>query len=375
MDLTATLLRFAARVPHVLLVPVPGRPGLRMDAEHAVAHRGWPEATGPADADVLLVAGTPGPELDGVVGNVWRRIPAPRIRVDLDDGSTAADIEVVLDRVPGSLADPRRAREEATAAVTAADVTDAGSHDEHGGQDHTDGTDHTDEAASGGHHHDDHMDMSLPGGLSMADVAEDRDGLALDVLRLPLGPVLPDWPAGLVVDVELQGDVVTAAEARLLDATGPRPPATAPVLAAPVPKAVRDLDVVARVLAVAGWPGPAARARDLRDRIRAGDPVADLASLLRTVRRSRVLRLMLRRIGDGHGADVAGLLEQRLARLDAYGAGAAVDELHRPGPADLGARLAGAELAAARLLVAALDPEVDGAVSVAGVGDGQEDGR
>ncbi|MDN5919178.1 MAG: hypothetical protein L0I76_29480 [Pseudonocardia sp.] len=349
MDLTDPLLRFAARVPHVLLVPVPGRPGLRMDTEQVVAHRGWWEATSPADADALLVAGRPGPELDAVVEHIWRRIPAPRIRVDLDDGGTAADLEVMLDSVPGSLADPRRARAEATAAATAADVTD---HTDHGG----------------GHHHDHHMDMPLPGGLSMADVAEDRDGLALDVLRLPLGPVLPDWPAGLVVDVELQGDVVTAAGARVLDAAGPGPAATRPV-----PTAARGRDVVARVLAVAGWPGPAARARDLRDRVRAGDPTADLAGLLRTVRRSRVLRLMLRRIGDGHGADVAGLLEQRLARLDAYAAGAAVDELQRPGPADLGARLAGAELAAARLLVAALDPDVDGAV--AGVGDGQEDGR
>ena len=56
-------------------------------------------------------------------------------------------------------------------------------------------------------------------GLPMADRGEDRDGLKLDQLHVPLGPVLPDWPAGLVVRVTLQGDVVQHAEA---DAVGSR---------------------------------------------------------------------------------------------------------------------------------------------------------
>src|SRR5260370_29378823 len=46
----------------------------------------------------------------------------------------------------------------------------------------------------------------------------DRDGLRLDQLHVPLGPVLPDWPAGLVVHLTLQGDVVQHAE---VQAVGP----------------------------------------------------------------------------------------------------------------------------------------------------------
>ena len=413
MDLTAVLLRFAAGVPHVLLVAVPGRPGLRMDTELLIRRRGWPEATSPAEADVLLVAGHPGPELGEVVESLWRGIPAPRVRLDLGDDATTAHLERLLDRLPTRLADVRLAREEAIAAAAVSDVADEshaapaqhGEHGEHGEDTHAAGheahlnehsghagdgeppdqggdtahgrhehheRDHAEHADSGSGHEDDsghagdhqhhHMDMPLPGGLAMADVAEDRDGLALDVLHLPLGPVLPDWPAGLVIDVELQGDVISSAEARVLDVAELRP-------SAPVAAAVRDLDVVARVLAVAGWPGPAARARDLRDRARAGEPADGLSGLLRLVRRSRVLRLMLRRVEFGDGVDVAELLERRLARIEAHAAGRTVGEPERPVLAELGGRLAGAEFTAARLLVAAHDPDVDGAATPAGLRD------
>ena len=37
-------------------------------------------------------------------------------------------------------------------------------------------------------------DMGMPGGLPMADRGPDRDGLRLDQLHVPLGPVLPDCP-------------------------------------------------------------------------------------------------------------------------------------------------------------------------------------
>ena len=442
MDLTAALLRFTARVPHVLIVGVPGHPELRLDIEEAVRLRRWPEATAPADADVLIVAGRAGPELREVVDGVWRQIPAPRVRVELADDATPADLENALATLSSSLADARQARHEAAAASDPADGRatddDAGhgheqhhSGHEHGGNEaeehvpdersagesgegheqrhdghgehahdagtgehtghdgHTDHDQHTADGTrvadefehvehdaghgehggghGGGHDHH-HMDMPLPGGLSMADVADDRDGLALDVVHLPLGPVLPEWPAGLVVDVELQGDVITSATARVLDAVEFRPPAPARGAAA-----VRDLDALARVLAIAGWPGPATRARMLRDRLRRGEPVADLARLVRTVRRSRVLRLMLRGTASGAGVDVADLLEQRLVRIEARAAGTPVDDPERPGPADLGARLAGAEFAAARLLVAALDPDIDGVVAATAVpGPGEE---
>ena len=420
MDLTAGLLRFTARVPHVLIVGVPGRPVLHLDVEEAVRLRGWPEATAPAAADVLVVAGRAGPELREVLDAVWRQIPAPRVRIELADDTSPAELGNALATIPPQLADPRHARHEAAAAAASGLADDqaaddaAHGHDHHSGHGHggNDGHDHgggavddpgegheqghdgrgenahddrpgehTDhdrrhglddsgvaaESERGGHdehhgghgagHDHHHMDMPLPGGLTMADVADDRDGLALDVLHLPLGPVLPQWPAGLVVDVALQGDVITAATARVLDADESRPGRGR------VSAAVRELDALARLLAIAGWHGPATRARVLRDRLRRGEPVAGLARLARTIRRSRLLRLMLRGIPSGAGADVADLLEQRLARIEAHAAGAPVDHPDRPGPTDLGARLAGTEFAAARLLVAALDPDVDGAVA------------
>lgn len=418
MDLTAALLRFTARVPHVLIVGVPGHPELHLDVDEAVRLRGWPEAIGPADADVLVVSGRAGPELREVVEGLWRQIPAPRVRIELADDATPAELEDTLATVSSRLADARHARREAAAAA-ASDLADDRATDDaahgheadHSGHDDG-GHDHGEKAAGGpgehtdhdhdgdhtGHRHtpDDsgvaeetehgahgehngghggghdhhHMDMPLPGGLSMADVADDRDGLALDVLHLPLGPVLPEWPAGLVVDVALQGDVITAATARVLDAGEPRPPGRARVSAA-----VRDLDALARILAIAGWRGPATRARMLRDRLRRGEPVADLARLVRTVRRSRVLRLMLRGTASGAGVDVADLLEQRLVRIEARAAGTPVDAPERPSPADLGARLVGAEFAAARLLIAALDPDVDGVVAATAVPDPGEEQR
>lgn len=81
----------------------------------------------------------------------------------------------------------------------------AGHHDMHGGR---------------GNMHADHQGMEMPGGLPMADRGEDRDGLMLDQLHVPLGPLLPDWPAGLVVHTTLQGDVVQAARIEILRADG-----------------------------------------------------------------------------------------------------------------------------------------------------------
>ena len=57
-----------------------------------------------------------------------------------------------------------------------------------------------------------------PDGIPLAEGAEDRDGLEMDVLHLPLGPVLAHWPAGVVLRVTLHGDVVGRRRGR-----GPRP--------------------------------------------------------------------------------------------------------------------------------------------------------
>jgi hypothetical protein len=135
----------------------------------------------------------------------------------------------------------------------------------------------------------------------MAELGPDRDGLTLDRLHVPLGPVLPDWPAGLVVRVTLQGDVIQEASVEVLDA------GRAVQFEWPSP-AARELDGLARFLGVAGWPSAAGQARRLRDAALSGYRIeAGVAVLLRRIRRSRTLRWLIRGIPAG-STDVAALL-------------------------------------------------------------------
>jgi hypothetical protein len=201
-------------------------------------------------------------------------------------------------------------------------------------------------------------------GLPMAELGPDRDGLTLDRLHVPLGPVLPDWPAGLVVRVTLQGDVIQEASAEVLDAGRVTP------FAWPNP-AARELDGLARLLGVAGWPSAAGQARRLRDAALSGDRIeAEAAALLRRIRRSRTLRWLVHDVPAG-STGVAGLLADRLAAIEAaLAADRAAGAAPRPQPAGLGDALVGAELAAARLIVAALDPDTDRAAAGTEAGHG-----
>jgi hypothetical protein len=52
------------------------------------------------------------------------------------------------------------------------------------------------------------MTGGVPYGRPIPGWAEDRDGLKLDQLKLRLGPAFPPFPPGLVLDVEVQGDVL-----------------------------------------------------------------------------------------------------------------------------------------------------------------------
>jgi hypothetical protein len=95
-----------------------------------------------------------------------------------------------------------------------------------------------------GHHDMGEVDMGMPGGLPMAERGEDRDRLKLDRLHVPLGPVLPDWPAGLlvrlvVVPVLLAAFTAVAVTADALlaaRAAGRRVPPTVLVPLAEVPR-------------------------------------------------------------------------------------------------------------------------------------------
>lgn len=197
----------------------------------------------------------------------------------------------------------------------------------------------------------------MPGGLPMADLGEDRDGLTLDQLHLPLGPVLPDWPAGLVVRLTLQGDVIQEATAEVLDAGHVQPSSW------PSGDGVaRELDGLARFLGVAGWGDAAAHARRLRDARLSGGPADGLAKpvaeLVRRVRRSRTLRWLIRGIPAGP-SDVAALLEARLAAIEAMLTVPDAPVTPRAQVGDLPDLLVGAEFASARLIIAAVDPETD----------------
>ena len=341
MGLTALLHRLASTRPHVLLLPCPGSDATRVEAERVLRERGWVIATSPADADALLVLGDPGPELAVAAERVWEQLPGPRVRLAASD---IADVEAVLAGL-GALLQDRAAQ--------TADARDRG-----------DGPHGSGPAAEGDHdmggmdmggmdmsgHDMSGMDMGgmdmggmdLPGGLAMADRGEDRDGLTLDVLHEQLGPALPAWPAGLVLDAVLQGDVLTSVRARVL-------PAAAPTPAWEPDPVVHRLDRLAAVLSVAGADHLAVRARRLRDELLAGSASAeDAGPLLRRVAGSRSLRLLGRDLPTGLGHDLATHL-----RLLCTGAvPAPVSDLDA-----LADAVTGLDLGSARLVVAALAPD------------------
>ena len=84
MDLRKRLVGWSLGRPRVLIVDAPGSRSLRREVEDELDRRGWPLALSPADVDLLLVLGTPGPELSAAVDLLWRQTPAPRHRRDVD---------------------------------------------------------------------------------------------------------------------------------------------------------------------------------------------------------------------------------------------------------------------------------------------------
>ena len=101
-------------------------------------------------------------------------LPGPRARVLV----TGPDVSAALDEASRQLSDEDRQRDDAR-----------DRHDPLGG-----------ETAHGDGDHGDHSDMDMaPAGIPLAGGDQDRDGLEMDVLHVPLGPVLPYWPPGLVL--------------------------------------------------------------------------------------------------------------------------------------------------------------------------------
>ncbi len=389
VDLTAWLLRRAAGRPHVLVATASGATAARVAVENELRLRGWPVAHSTADADLFVVCGTPQTRLAPLLDELWRAVAAPRARVMVRHP----------DDVPNALNAGARFLADADSQRATLAERDTG--------------DEPAAMASMEEAHD--MDeMPMPAGLPMAERGEDRDGLRLDELRVPLGPVLANWPSGLVVRVTLQGDVVTSVEAQGLAEVVPYGGAggafafwAEPWLRARSGESITHgvaarrycaahLDSLGRLLDVAGWDDAATHARRTRDDALAGWPAAELARAVHRftarVTRSRTLRWLTDGLGvlDHDDAVAAGISGPALraggdvtARwqcwlTEATKAAADVDATeplrdvdgprgqHSDGTPPSAALikvlphlLLGAELAGARLIVASLDPDVD----------------
>ena len=156
------------------------------------------------------------------------------------------------------------------------------------------------------------MTGGVPYGRPLPSRAPDPDGLELDQLPLHLGPHLPLFPPGLVLDVALQGDVIR--EAAVGDnpfrpwpgdpQPGPLDTVTfvdalvapAPVAALEMARARHHLRWLAGALRVHGLAALAARLLRLASSLDADDR-AEVEALARRVRRSRSLTSATEGIG------------------------------------------------------------------------------
>ena len=107
MGLSDAIARSASRHAHALVVEVPGSWRTRMAAERNVAARGWRLAISPADADVLVVCGEPGPGLAEAIEGIWHQMPGPRVRVHVHAGH---EVGARLDEAHTGLLDTDRHR-------------------------------------------------------------------------------------------------------------------------------------------------------------------------------------------------------------------------------------------------------------------------
>ncbi|SFE42569.1 hypothetical protein SAMN04487819_11382 [Actinopolyspora alba] len=296
-------------------------------------------ALNPADADLVVVAGPLTHRFTEPVERIWRQVPRPRAFVRVREhevGDRLDTASVVLSR--------------------------GGEHEDGGGE--------------------------VPNGLVMADRGTDRDGLALDRLHVPLGPLLPNWPAGLVVHTTLQGDVIQHAQVDPPDEVGVGedfwrwpwwPAGTGEEITSGGVARIRLvelLDALGRLFAVAGWLDVAVRAGVLRDFLLEGAESAwvrrRLLRLITRVRRSRTWWWLTAELGE-HRHSVVGDVSTRCSAwlnemerivvdldstesvpLDGLGSG---DRSVPVSPQRvLPELLEGTEFASARLIVASLEP-------------------
>ncbi|WP_343242253.1 hypothetical protein [Streptomyces sp. SID9727] len=398
------LRRTAMSRPAVLMATMPGATALRLEAEAELRRRGWPVASAPAAADLLLVCGVPVLTAAEWVDGIEQSVPEPAVRVAVErSGQVAQALDAARRELTGRAVDPRGAGATDRPAHhrEAADRPDAPRHGRAGRE------------SAEPHGHGGHMGhaMGEVAGLPLAERADDRDALKLDQLHVPFGPGLSDWPAGLILRLTLQGDVVQAVEADHL----PVPPGQRlPFWDEPWLRAARGehvtkgcaarrrcaahLDSAGRLLAVAGWEDAAARCRLLRDAVLSGASREAIGGVLggtvRRIGRSRTLRWSIAGLGglpagraraagvSGPALAAAGDAHDRLLTwlretergLDALDDTRPLTWADRAGPRGLldgptppsqplldvlPGLLTGAEYACARIILASLDPDVD----------------
>jgi hypothetical protein len=305
----AWLRAFALARPHLFVVEMRGGTSTRLAVQRWSRERGWSLALTPRDADLLVVCGQESPGMGRAVDRVRAQVPFPREVVRLGPGE--CDVGPCLVEAAGRLQDWERQRREAARAVMEEAVP---------------------------YRHGDlgpgvftaNLGEGPPAGLPLAERAPDRDGLMLDALHVPLGPVLPAWPAGLRLRVQLQGDVVQAAEADVEAlrglAAGPASFWDEPwraaldgrsvtVGAAERRRAASHLDSLVRLLAVAAHRRPMLWAARLRDATLAGDDPAELRHGLQRLRRTLDRLRALDRLTDG----VAVLAREEAVRIGVPG--------------------------------------------------------
>lgn len=119
--------------------------------------------------------------------------------------------------------------------------------------------------------------------MPMPPTPDIRDGLALDVYRTQVGPFMPYWPAGLILEVTFQGDVIQSAEV----VQPPYPPRDidrepfdrllheqTPLAQIERTRATHHLACIARVLSLVELPTLSRQAQIVAARIRANETVA-----------------------------------------------------------------------------------------------------
>lgn len=119
--------------------------------------------------------------------------------------------------------------------------------------------------------------------MPMPPTPDIRDGLALDVYTTQIGPFMPYWPAGLVLEVTFQGGVIQSAEV-VQPSYPPRDVDRVPfdrllhettaLVQIERARAAHHLVCIARLLSLVGLPTLSRRAQILAARIRANETVA-----------------------------------------------------------------------------------------------------